>query len=711
MKSITNRISSHSLAIFALVFVTLLAPFFIQGQQSVNTRSLKGKEVFANKFPQTLSFRNDKLGFNDGFEYWEKAHLPFNSITKKYLQEEVDMDPTFAKWANKYAIKHPGKLMLIHLNGEGRSVNDKDIHKLYFPGHWIYEEGTFPIEDIDNQQKEIKLQEAKPFLEKAYTVHGKDIGIDKLPHDLILVELDDNGKRLWDKYEFATIEKVDYTNNKIVVKRGQYNSKPRNFRKGSTYIAPLAGDFWGGNLMWYYNLASCCPLDANGKSCSDIFVDEMKNWFGTDGVLEHIDGIGFDVNYFETDHKTWDCNNNGKADRGFIDGKNLWRLGDLEFLKKIRAAFGDEFIITADGWRDEMQRAVGLFNGMETEGLCRWNDGYRQISRTINQHTYWNIHNNATYQFSYITSKLRNPNDIKISTQLHRMGMALASCLGVAYAYSAPLFIPEAVGGTLNNTNWLGKPVSELKYTAKETPDILNGAGKDMNKLIMNQFDFSEVEHRLGKKVLYIKGKNDNPYEEMFIQGPEINIPSGDLIIFFEAKAIQGFVDLGDESRIPRKINIKIEGLSDYPLEPMNSHLLHNDLAGFMGTAGFTPQMFYFRNAGNNDKPLKIIFEAEEQGEFAIRNISVHNAPATVVREFENGIVMVNPSLNSYDFNLKRLFPKQEKYQRIKIDMSNVENLDGDLIEVSSYNNGEIIGNTSKVTLPALNALFLIKAD
>jgi hypothetical protein len=35
--------------------------------------------------------------------------------------------------------------------------------------------------------------------------------------------------------------------------------------------------------------------------------------------------------------------------------------------------------------------------------------------------------------------------------------------------------------------------------------------------------------------------------------------------------------------------------------------------------------------------------------------------------------------------------------------------LDGNLEEITKYNNGEIVENNSKVTVPALNALFLIK--
>ncbi len=674
-----------------------------------NNRNLQKKEVFTKGYPKTLLFRNDKIGLNDGYNHWENIHYPFNAITKKYLQEEVDMPPVIAEWANKYAKKHPEKLMLIHLNGEGRSVNDEGMQKLYFPGHWIYEEGTYPSEDIDSKQKTIVVQNALPFSEKAYTVHGRDVKINKLPHDIIMVKLDKNGSRLWNTCEYATIKKVDYKNNRLIIERGKYNTTPGNFEKGKTYIAPIAGDHWGGNLMWYYILSATCPLDENGNSAADVFVNEMKVWFGTNGVLKNIDGIGFDVNYFETDHETWDCNNDGQADRGFIDEKNVWRQGDIEFLKKIRAAFGHEFIIAADGWRDEMQRAVGILNGMETEGLCRWNDGYRQISRTINQHTYWNLYNDTKYQYSYITSKLRNPLDEKIAPQLHRMGLGLTACLGVSYAYSPTFFIPEAFGGSLKKANWLGEPLANMKYAVEENDDLLNGAGKKFDNNLLGQFDFSGVEHKLQNNTLYIKGKNKDPYKEIVVQGPEVSIPSGDLLIFFEAKAIKGFTDLENESLIPRKINVRIEGLPEFPVEPMNSHKLYNDLAGFMGTEEFTPQMFYFRNAGESESPLKLIFEAEEQGEFAIRNLKIMNAPCAIVRDFENGVVLVNPSLQPFDFNLDQLFGNRMTYQRIKVVPPLVGKLDGVPEKIKKYNNGKIVENNSEVTVPALNALFLIK--
>jgi hypothetical protein len=705
MKNKTNIWFQKS--ILALLFISLpISCFSVEKEK----RNLAQKEVFTMGFPKTLSFRNDMFGLEEGYDFWERTYLGFNSITKKYLTEEMDINPIIPQYANKFALNHPEKLMLLHLNGEGISVKNKEVHQTYFPGHWIYEAGSLLSADIDKNDNKIVVQSAKPFSKNAYIIHRNRSRLGTLPHDVIIVEIDKDGNRLWNQSEFATIEDIDKENNTITVIRGKYFSTPRSFKKGSTYIAPLAGDSWGGNLMWYYNLSSTCPKDKNGNTCSDVFLSQIKSWFSKDGILENIDGIGYDVNYFTADHKTWDCNNDGIADKGFVNGKNVWREGDWQFLQNLRNSFGPEFIITADGWKDDMQRAVGILNGMESEGLCAPNDGYRQISRTINQHTYWNLYNNAKYKFSYITSKLNNPADENFSTQLHRLGIGLATCLEVAYTCN-PKHVPEANGGLLNQPNWLGQPVSELFYTAKQTPDLLNGMGLNMDDKLIKQFNFENADYKVDKNTLSIKGKQDNPYSDIVIEGPEINIVDGDLIVFLEAKAIQGFTDFKQTDRVPRKINIKINGSPAYTLTKDSTRMLamHNELAGFMGTAGFTPLSFYFRKVGNKNSPIRLTFEVEEQGEFAIRNLTVHNAACTMAREFENGVVLVNPTFDSYDFNLKELFPKNKKYKHIKVENSKDNGLLDDSNEVSSYNNGEKIIDASKVSVPGLNALFLIK--
>lgn len=630
----------------------------------------------------------------EDYDDWEAKHLRYDGITKKYLAEEIQIMPIAAEWANKFSLKHPEKLMLLHLNGEGRSVADKTLFELYFPGHWVYEKGTTPIKDIGHKESIISVRDAKGFSVEGYTVHGRDVGIGKVPHDVLLVETDDLGNRMWDNYEYASIVSVNYERNELELRRGQYGTQARDFQHGKTYIAPVAGDVWGGNIMWYYNFSTACPSDKNGKTASDVFVEEIAHWFDKGGPLSELDGIGFDVNYFVVKHDTWDCDNDGEVDNGIVDGKNIYREGDIKFLKSIREVMGDDFIITADGWNDPMQRAVGILNGMETEGLCRWNDGFRQISRTINQHTYWNLNNDTKYKFSYITSKLNHPNDAKIAPQLRRMGLGLASCLDVAYSPSPDLNIPEMYGGPLNRENWLGAPLGPMQYIIANPNDLLNGGGISFDENMIRQFDLKNIKHTIQGEQLVIEGYSENRREDLVVAGPSVNVETGDLLVFFDAIALDGFVDLDQESLIPRKINVKLEGMPDYPREPMRTERYYNDLAGFMGTKEYTPQMFYFRNVRGAD--LRLIFEVEEQGKFAIRNLQVYNAPCIISREFENGVIVVNPSFEEVKINLNTVFGEERKFRGITSDT-----------KAAGSNGFQLVNNKNDVNLPGLDAIFL----
>jgi hypothetical protein len=88
-----------------------------------------------------------------------------------------------------------------------------------------------------------------------------------------------------------------------------------------------------------------------------------------------------------------------------------------------------------------------------------------------------------------------------------------------------------------------------------------------------------------------------------------------------------------------------------------------------------------------------MIFEVEEQGEFAIRNLQVFNSPCLISREFEKGLVIVNPSFQSINLNQEIL--KNKKYKRLDTYTENKQDLK--------------INDNASVNVPALDALFLLK--
>ena len=92
---------------------------------------------------------------------------------------------------------------------------------------------------------------------------------------------------------------------------------------------PLMKGPWGkrSNIMWMYNYSTKCPKDLQGKTCTDILVDEFSQNFLPGGQLEIFDGVEFDVLYHQrgdlpTSKRTRgpDMDADGKADYGFFDG-------------------------------------------------------------------------------------------------------------------------------------------------------------------------------------------------------------------------------------------------------------------------------------------------------------------------------------------------------------------------------------------------------
>jgi hypothetical protein len=100
-----------------------------------------------------------------------------------------------AKWANRYAAEHLEFLMLLHLDGESRQVvYDPEVHKRYFPGHWVYEPGTQLAGSVGSDDTQIPVQDARPFKIKAYINRGRDGDKTWFPHHIILVPLDARGR-------------------------------------------------------------------------------------------------------------------------------------------------------------------------------------------------------------------------------------------------------------------------------------------------------------------------------------------------------------------------------------------------------------------------------------------------------------------------------------------------------------------------------------
>lgn len=673
-------------------------------------------EIFSGEFPLTLQFRGNPLpaGTTDLAVIAQRLNV-YSGRTDKFLREELERTDDYVLPYRAWKEANPQKLLLVHLNGEARAVRYPEVHQRYFPGHWVYYPGATLLQAIEAHDTELQVGDVSNFANRKFGGTVAD-GSPRLP-DVLIVQLDAQGRRLWSESEYAVVKAVNAARGTLTVDRGQYRSTARAFEAHTTYIAPLVSGFWGGNMMWFYNLSALCPTDANGRTAADHFLEEIADWFSPQGPLRNFDGIGFDVNYFKAKWPGFDVDNDGVSDDGIApDGHNFWREGDWAFLKRLRAVLGEDRLITGDSWMEAMQMAPGILNGMESEGLVAPADGWRRLAQTINTQSYWRENNPGRRQFSYITAKLNQKDDAKHAVSLRRLGAATACCLGVAYTDGGLYqradginLLPELTLGTLQAARWLGRPLGEAKILTGSGEDLWAGAG-----IRLDQAFKAKLVVRNGRinaspdGELSISGTAGSPHAEIVLELPAIGVTTGEVILTFEAQAQEPLAGFRNTDFVPRQIMVSASGLPAQSSTPP----INGDTLALMGTHRFTRQYAYFRRAGNGTGKLVVYLCVEGNGSFVLRNLIAHHGSLGLAREFEHGLVLANAAEQPLTFDLQTVmhsFPSGT-LRRIALTPAMFSTPTTPAVqEMLAWNDGSPI-TQPQVTVPGLNGLFLIKS-
>lgn len=646
-----------------LIFLTALwlAPIF--SSEAQDHRNLEGKDVFTKGFPQHFAFRGEMpRASHKSYETWCDSVAGSCGVIRKFVREELpNIYSESPAWANRYALENPAALMLLHLNGESRQVLDfPEVHQRYFPGHWVYYPGTMLETKIGPADKQLKVEDVTLFTIKGYVNREKNGGKSWFPQHLILVPLDAKGRRLWYESEYAILESVDAKKGTITVERGTHFSKPRSYAAGKTYVAPLAGGVWGGKPMWFYNLSSVCPRDRDGQNAGDVFADEIAGWFKKGEPLENFNGIGFDVNYFEVDNPEWDVDNDGVGDAGIVDGRNVWMEGDWHFLRSLRRKLGDELLITADGQHGKNQRAVGVLDGIESEGLVQHNDGFRGFSRMVNTHQYWQQYNTRKHDLRYVVLKLKNPDDEKRGDQLRRLATGAASCLEAMITDAGNDFLPSEFSAPGS----LGFPDGKLIRYARTTPDLLAGKGVPVSRLRSRLVAKGCTLKQQGKG-LVITAKSESDADSMTVTLKDMDVPPGDLTVYVLMTAVDPLEGFAVEDRVPRLVRGHFSKTPEYGEGRYDSY--YTDLYGYIGTQGPSIISLYLRRPDAGAERMDVSFEIQGKGRVALHGITAHSAPDVLVRSFDHGVVVVNPSFDPVTVPLGELLPKGSPLQSVEV--------------------------------------------
>ena len=677
----------------------MLLLFVILNVTSQTYLDLSQKNVFTKGYPQLISFRGEYINaVNTDEATWKATVQPTAGVFKKFVDvdELENVNLATQSWATNYLVENPKELVLNHYLGRAHLNHKIGSSDLFFPGHWLSAPGSTLTAAIGPTDTVISVQNISKF---SSTISS---GITRYP-TLMIVQLDGSGNRLWDTVEYVTIEDisdVNTSNSTITVTRGSALSTARSHPNGAT-IVPMTARL-GKKTGFDYNLSLDCPTDANGKTAADIILEELTAFHQAGGDLEFAQGIAFDLLPWSPRDTNSDTNNDGIADYGFNGLENRYAKGAYELMKDIRAMLTDSKLMISDGYVTSDQRAIGVFDGIESEGLVKVKDAYRGISKTINVFSYWNEANTTRpYNFSFVVSKFNNdldkadPDEVDNGTEigllgkvnLERLTKGAATVLGAAYTRPHnETAVDEDLGGDLNTEQWLGNPTGDLIRIARQTPDALNGNG---TAIVNWSASNATLSHANGE--LTVTGTSANSRQDIQITYNNLNVGNinDDIVIYVEVQAIEGLVDF--PSILPRVLQANTVGLPSLEVKQSDNDF-HNDLWGYMDVADTRLLSFYYRKAGGLN--LDFTLNAENNGDFVIKSVTAHTSAQLLARQYENGAVLVNPSLSTRTFSLTDLFPGVT-YKK----------LNG--ITDTGHNSGEALGAT--IDVPAKDALFLYK--
>lgn len=610
---------------------------------------LPGKEfLYAPRYPVYMAFRGEmnRRTRTDSLA-WIHAIDSASGFMKKFISEELEIDPQMARWANAYAGTHPGKLVLLHLNGEARRIcGHPEVLERYFPGHWVYLPGSTVTESLPSDGGTVEVADVTPFLGKGYP-DRKSVPRSFRPLQVLLVRLGPDGERLWYESEYAEVVSVDRARRSIRLRRGLYGSRPLDFSARKSALLPIAGGVWGDRVMWFYNLSSACPRDRNGKQAHELYAEEIASWFAPGGRLHAFDGIAFDVNYFEVSKRgaRWDVDSNGVSDGGWVAGRNCWQEGDIAFLQRVRTLLGEHRLLTADAQHAANQQLPTVLDGMESEGLVQHNDMWRGFSRALNTHLYWRDHRRSAVDYRYVVLKVMGT-DAPEALRMRRFGAAAACCLGAAVTdVPAREYFPEP----FRRPGSLGRTKGELIRYAERFAPVVSLRGEALRQRLSAPGCSLAAD---GEGVVVSDTARRKPAEGEIplirLTLKELPLPAGDAVFRVRARLLTASSRQAAEYGVPAILWLKPDSLPTYDSRAQYNDLFGN-LYGLFGSDRPEPMSYYFRDLAPCVSDVSMTVRGAAS--FRIESVEIYPAPDVIMREFDHGFIIANPSLHPVRIN------------------------------------------------------------
>jgi len=347
---------------------------------------------------------------------------------------------------------------------------------------------------------------------------------------------------------------------------------------------------------------------------------------------------------------------------------------------------GENRLVMADGWSPRNQRAFAILNGIEAEGWPSLSDAQvEDWSGGLNRQSFW-IANSRAPNLSYINHKFQSgDSDFNANAQFpfatHRLVFAGAVFTDSAICYSLlpPVEKGELVGiwdelwmGQEQKVGWLGKPATSAIHLAEKQGDLL---AKLTLQELLARFQGVGLNFSLDSNAVKIAANDVNTNTMRF----RIALPTNgaDLVVAFNAKAAPSHGNAPEVARMAQ-INFGTNAAS----------------ALWINQNAF--KYYHYRGDVRGDQ-VELDFEVEGSEPLWLSKIAAYAYPDAMYREFENGLVIANPSLRAFTFDLPALFPNKT-WRRLR----------GSSLQDTKTNDGSVVAGA--ITLGARDALFLVRA-
>lgn len=684
---------------------------FMPARNRVDDHRLGDLPIFTHGFPRTLFFRNAEASAVEDLpprQFDALVDAYDGIIVKAFDEEKYGLSKYALKYFRAYKQRHPSQLVLLHFNGAGRDPRPLSAPPEFFAGHWLHYGGCFVTSDLSLTSSEAKVENPKLFQMAVGKQH-------KMPDDVTICGLKADGTPDWRVSEYAKIVSIDGKNKRLMLHRATQGSKVREWKAGHAYIAAVVpgGSFPLGDdapqAIWTYNFSLDAPHDAQGRRLIDVLADDLAANLNPGGPGDFFDGVEFDVmpwqppqklqKHMEKQGRGQDTDGDGKPDFGARDGVNRFGAGVEELLRQLRQRLGPNRLIL----RDANRRVSAALNGVESEGwptpfdleTSEWSSG-------MNDHAFVHVRG-ASPQLVYIHYKYaerrEGQNNTRVTFPMSRARLILAAAqiLGDAVTTNngpkpeegEPYgLFDELKMGVSRRRNWLGQPVEAPRALATATPDLLQGAGCAMNAA------FREKVSSLGGRVEFqqektpvLKAMATNPTADtVSLNLSGVPLSGEDLVLSFRVKADPM---RGMSSDTGRRVTIKPVRKDKQSVSPT----IPSELWTWADGAWFEARFYYCGLSGGT---VVFAITAEAPGALYLADVKAYAHPDAMTREFDDGLVLANPSMHAYTFHLERLYPGHR-----------FRHLQASAAQDATVNNGQPVGHT--VTLQPRDGLFLLR--